>query len=458
MKSDKENKYMKTRKKDIALLVSFLVLTIGIGIFLVVHYTNWYKVTEDERKIQLAEEKKLEAQENKERAAREKERKKEERRAKKDALVEAALVNYRNIYQTRLNEYQASDEFDYVTDRYFLYDINVDGLPELFITSPEDGENYLQKVSVYTIDTLSTQLLSLEFPSELNAMAFYKAEGGIVISSMDSSGTLCYNKYSLDKKQITEKAQAFFRTSGEGGEWKYGSGDFEEYSKEFMNFHRKNQEKYSVCRAYPLGDTTPFDLFDSGKEQEEAVRTIQGVDSVSSMEYEGDLYFVPSTAQDLGDSFRVSGALAEMVYVPEKRVKKLQPGDVIYIDTVRYQISAVEEGIYYIANANICLRHSMEGISNASFYGEIPEGYYQVFRNDGTPYFNEFTGNIVLNFYEGAAICSMVSDELGNQVPYYQDIYSYFQTDYEGKLIQPAKMGRLCTENNLAISFEEVPR
>lgn len=448
---------MKTRKKDIAFLVSFLVLTIGIGIFLVVHYTTWYKVTEDERKIQLAEEKKLEQQQNKERAAREKERRKEERRAKKDALVEAALVNYRNIYQTRLNEYQSSDEFDYVKDKYFLYDINKDGLPELFIVSPKDENNYLQDVSVYTIDTASTQLLQLEFPSEFNAMSFYKAEDGIIISSMDSSGTLCYNKYFLKKNQITERMQAFFYTSGEGGKWKSGSGDFEEYSKELMAFHKKCQKDNQACKAYPFGDTTPFDLFDAGKEEEEVTRTIQGVDSVSSMEYEGDLYFVPSTAQDLGDSFRVSGALAEMVYVSEKKVKKLQPGDVIYIDTVRYQISAVEEGVYYIANGNICLRNSMEGIMNASFYADIPEGCYQVFRNDGTPYFNEFTGNVVLNFYDGAVICSMKSDELGNQVPVYQNVYSYFQTDYEGKLVQPAKMGRLCAENNLAVSFEEVP-
>lgn len=449
--------YMKMRKKDIALLICFLVLTIGIGVFLVVHYTTWYKVTETERMIQLAEEKKLEEKESAEREAREKIRRKEELQAKRDALVEAALVNYRNLYQTKLNEYQASEEFDYATDEYFLYDINKDSLPELFITSPDDENNCLQKVSIFTIDTKTTQLLALEFPSGGEALSFYKAEDGIVISTLDSSGTLCYNKYSIKKDQLVEKKQEFFRMVSDGGEWKNGSGTFEEYSQRFISFHEKYQEEHPACKGYPFGDTTPFDLFESGKEEEEAKHTIQGVDSVSSMEYEGDLYFIPSTAQDLGDSFRVSGALAEMVYVPEKKVKKLQPGDVIYIDTVRYQISAIEEGVYYIANGSICLRNSMEGLSNASFYGEIPEGYYQVFKNDGTPYFNEFIGNVVLNFYEGATVFSMVSDELGNQTPYYENIYSYFQTDYEGNLIQTSKMGRICTENNLVISFEEIP-
>lgn len=453
---------MKMRKKEIGFLIGFIILVIGTLGFLTYHYIGWYQQSTKELAEKAVEAKKqavIEAKKRQEeQALAQKEQEEKEAQveaAKQEVTMQQAKVNYRNAYQTRLNQYQKSKCFNYDTDRYFIYDIDKNGIPELFITRPvKDGSNY-RLFEIDTFDETTLKIKRLTKSSRFSLSRFYARKEGIVVAGLDQSGTLTYRLFEIKDGSLHARTINYFLINSEGGEWKKGSGSLVQYYKQFRDFYKKIENR-KIPMQYRFGDTTPFDRFEQGHNSWEKDRTINGSADSGSYTYDRTLYFYPSTMTSDEEGYHVSGTLSEQLYISKETLKQLSIGNYIPIGNGVYKISSVENGIVYFETGNLCLRPSMDGIENASFYGAVPEGAYQVFYTDGRPYYSDIVSNLTLDFYDGVAICCYQTDENGNYGPTAAYIGNYFQADYSGNISYPSR-GRLKLEGDLVVGFDEEP-
>lgn len=449
---------MKLRTNERIIIIVFVALSVVSLAVGFVYYFKWYQDKYETRKIEIAAEKtQKEAQEKAKKEA-EKKAKEEEKKRKRLARIEEAKGQVIPAYTQFLSERQYSAEYSTENDRYFIYDLNSDGVPELFITKAEAGSETFKEYSLYCYGLKSKEVEEITVPDEY-VVSFFTAKKGIFSVSRADDGTIIYNQYKLSGGEL-KKTEAGKYQYYHAGQKCYVDGnetDPIEYATLEEDFHQDFIKAHIEIQEYTLSDTTPLDAFMPEGNINESV-TIIAQNAINN-KYNGKLLFQPVEVTDMGDYYQVTGELWQSVYVAAKDVKDINTGDDVDINGSFYTVTEVNgDGVINFSEDNLCLKKNFKGNEKYAFYGSVPSKYYEAFKMDtGRPLHDEIITNITLNFDKKAFVIMMNDESIEEDARILSTAEELFETDAYGNLVNKGSYGYIRLENGMIYSYLELP-
>lgn len=449
---------MKLRTNEIVIIVIFIVVSIASLTGCGVYYYNWYQRQYEEKQAMLAEEKaEKEAKEKAEKEAKEK-KKQEEKRRKRLARIEESKGLVIPAYTQFLQDYQNSSDYSSEGDRYFIYDLDLDGIPELFLTTVSDESTFLRNYSFYRFGLISHEIEEVTVSAE-PVLSFFTGKNSIYTYSRNSDGTTVYNRYKFSGKNLKKTEEGSYKYQWELKKCYINGSETnpEEYATKEENFHQKFINSHAEIQEYSLADTTPLDAYMPEANINESV-TIPAANAINN-KYNGKLLFHPQEVTDMDDYFQVTGELWQSFYVKEKDVQGCQVGDSIDVNGTFYTITEIgEDGVIYFGENNLCLKQNFTGSEDYAYYGKIPSQNYELFHMDtGRPMHETVVKSITLYFNYGAFVTQAERDINGLLVHNLSSAESLLFTDDYGNLENSDSYGYIRLENGMIYSYLELP-
>lgn len=449
---------MKLRKSEIIIIVIFAVLSIASLATAGIYYYNYYQEKYDRKQTLLAAEKsQKEAAERAKKEALEK-AKREEKQRKRLERIEAAKGLVIPAYTQFLLEYRTSTAYSLEGDRYFIYDLDSDGIPELFLTTAAEESTFLRDYTLYRFGLVSQEVENVASSTE-PVLSFFTGDNSVFTYSRDSYGKTVYNRYKLSGKELKKK---------EAGSYQYQSQlrkcyvdgvekSAEEYATAAEDFHQKFIKNHAEIQEYALADSTPLDAYMPEANINESV-TIPATNAINN-KYNGKLLFHPEEVTDMEDYYQVTGELWQSFYVDEEAVRDSKIGDSIEIDGVFHTVTRIEEdGIIYFDDENLCLKKNFKDSEAYAYYGKIPDNSYGLFRIDtGRPSHEVVLSTITLYFNYGAFVTVIERDENGVESHALSSAEELLSTDIYGNLFKNNSYGYIRLENGMVYSYLELP-
>lgn len=449
---------MKLRKSEIIIIVIFAVLSVASIATGTVYYYNYYQEKYEKKQALLAEEKSRKEADEKAKKEAEEKAKKEEKKRKRLERIEEAKGLVIPAYTQFLLDYQNSPGYSLESDRYFIYDLDADGIPELFLTTAAEESTFLRNFKFYRFGLVSKEVEDVTTSTE-PVLSFFTGNNSVFTYSRSSDGTMLYNKYKFSGKELKKTEIGSYQY-----QWQfkkcYVDGTEktpEEYATAEEDFHQKFIKTHTEIQEYALADTTPLDAYMPEADINESV-TIPASNAINN-KYNGKLLFHPQEVTDMGDYYQVTGELWQSFYVDEEKVKNCQVGDSIDIDGTFYTVTEIgEDGVIYFGGNNLCLKKDFTGSETYSYYGGIPAKNYELFRTDtGRPLHEVIVSSITLYFNYGAFVTVTEQDESGVRIHTLSSAEDLLYTDSYGNLAKNSSYGYIRLENGMVYSYLELP-
>ena len=455
---------MKMSFKEKVWIIVFAVVSVITLTVLGIYYTGWYSTRADERAVQLAREQAERKQKEEAKMEDEEKAKAEERERKRLERIEKAKENVIPAYTDFLAQFQLAEEFDVDADRYFIYDLNQDTIPELVISVPSEESTFLRDYKFYRYGLTSEEVEEIEFAPEVTevepVLNFYTGKG-IFAYTHDQNGRTHYFRYQLKGNKLVKKDLAEFYLHAET-ETFYADGksvSMDEYVTQEENYYTQFLADHSEISDYALTDPTALDAYTKNIALNESETITDLTDSVAQKSYDGRLLFQPEDILDLGDYYQVVGELWQNVYVPKKEVKGSQVGETLKIKDEYYTITNIgDDGTIYFGNANACLKDSFTGNEDYAYYGDIRKKNYEMFRMDnGRPVHYQITSSITLYFSKSAAVFRTERNYDNTLTHSMTSAEVFLETDYYGNLVNSDSYGYVRVQNGMIYQYVELP-
>lgn len=449
---------MKLRKSEIIIIVIFAVLSVaslGTG---TVYYYNYYSKKYEEKQTLLAEEKARKEAEEKAKKEAEERAKKEERKRKRLERIEEAKGLVIPAYTKFLYDYRNSSDYSLEGDRYFIYDMDVDGIPELFLTTAAEESTFLRNFKFYRFGLVSKEVEEVSVSTE-PVLSFFTGDNSVFTYSRDTNGKMVYNRCKYSGKELKKTEIKSFQYQWQLGKCYEDGNEITsgEYATAEEDFHQKFIKNHAEIQEYALADTTPLDAYMPEADINESV-TIPASNSINN-KYNGKLLFHPEEVTDMEDYYQVTGELWQSFYVDEEKVKDCRVGESIDIEGKYYTVTEItDDGVVKFGNDNLCLKRNFKDSEDFAYYGKIPAKNYELFRLDtGRPLHEVVIGSITLYFNYGAFVSVIERDEGGTITHVTSSAADLLSTDGYGNLGKNSSYGYIRLENGMVYSYLELP-
>lgn len=449
---------MKLRKSEIIIIVIFAVLSVASLATAGIYYYNYYQKKYDRKQVLLATEKsQKEAAERAKKEALERE-KREEKQRKRLERIEAAKGLVIPAYAQFILEHRNSPEYSLEGDRYFIYDLDSDGVPELFLTTAAEESTFLRDYTLYRFGLVSQEVETVASSTE-PVLSFFTGDDAVFTYSRDSYGKTVYNRYKLSGKELKMKETGSYQYQSQLRKC-YVDGvekNAEEYATAAEDFHQKFIKKHAEIQEYALADSTPLDAYMPEADINESV-TIPASNAINN-KYNGKLLFHPEDVTFMEDYYQVTGELWQSFYVDEEIVKDCKTGDSIEVDGIFHTVTRIgEDGVIYFDGENLCLKKDFKDSEVYAYYGKIPDNSYELFRIDtGRPSHEVVLETITLYFNYGAFVTVFERDESGTGRHALSSAAELLSTDIYGNLFKNESYGYIRLENGMVYSYLELP-
>lgn len=455
---------MKMSFKEKVWIIVFAAVSVVTLTALGIYYGGWYSTRAGERVLQVAKEQAQKKQEEEAKKEAQAKAEAQERERKRLERIEKAKENVIPAYTEFLNEFQQSGQFDVDADRYFLYDLNRDTIPELVISVPSEESTFLRDYQFYRYGLTSEEVEEIEFSPEVTqtepVLNFYTGKG-IFAYTHDQEGRTHYFRYRLKGGKLVKKDLAEFYLNAETESFQVNgkSVSMDEYITEEENYYTQFLADHIEISDYALTDSTALEAYEKDITLDESEKITDLTDSIAQKNYDGRLLFQPEDILDLGDYYQVVGELWQNVYVPKKEVAGSQVGETLKIKDDYYTITEIgEDGTIYFGNANACLKDNFTGNENYEYYGDIRKKNYEMFRMDnGRPVHYQITSSITLYFSKRAAVIRTGQNYDNTLTHTLSTAEEFLATNYYGDLVNSDSYGYVRVQNGMIYQYVELP-